>query len=411
MKIVLIIAYHFPPLGGPAVLRTLKFARYLPRFKYKPIVLSPDPKFINYHSFDYSLVNEIPREVETVKSFIIDVNWLYKFLHYIKMKKVGEFINRSLLFPECEKAWLFFAKRRIKEILQKRRVDIVFITSPPFSTQILGLYIKKRFQLPIISDYRDPLTFDETIKRGHFFKKCFVFEKRLLDNADFVIANTPSNRMHYIEDFNIPHNKVETITNGFDKSDFQKIEYRIRSKTKIVFSHIGQLYGDHSALPILLALNRIRENTGMVEFRFVGRITTEDRQLINRMNLHRLTRIINYCSHEEALSYAQESDYLVLIQRGANWSHSIPGKTFEYINLGKKILAVVPENGDCAEIIRKTKTGFVIAPDKTACIANAILQLIEDREESIFNPNTDEIAKYDYFCLTERLAKIFDLFC
>ncbi|MBU0558553.1 MAG: hypothetical protein KJ799_03235 [Bacteroidetes bacterium] len=40
MKKVLLLTYYFPPEGGPAVQRPLKFAKYLPQFGYEFIVLT-----------------------------------------------------------------------------------------------------------------------------------------------------------------------------------------------------------------------------------------------------------------------------------------------------------------------------------------------------------------------------------
>ena len=40
MKNVLVIAYYFPPSGGPGVQRVLKHIQYLPEFGWNPIVLT-----------------------------------------------------------------------------------------------------------------------------------------------------------------------------------------------------------------------------------------------------------------------------------------------------------------------------------------------------------------------------------
>ncbi|HAT69717.1 MAG TPA: glycosyl transferase family 1, partial [Flavobacteriaceae bacterium] len=42
MKRVLIIAYYWPPAGGPGVQRWLQFVNYLPNFNIQPIVYLPD---------------------------------------------------------------------------------------------------------------------------------------------------------------------------------------------------------------------------------------------------------------------------------------------------------------------------------------------------------------------------------
>jgi hypothetical protein len=42
MRRVLMVCYHFPPLGGIASLRALRFARHLPEFGWEPLVLVPE---------------------------------------------------------------------------------------------------------------------------------------------------------------------------------------------------------------------------------------------------------------------------------------------------------------------------------------------------------------------------------
>ena len=42
MKKCLIVAYYFPPGGGVGVLRSMKFAKYLPATGWDPIVVTAD---------------------------------------------------------------------------------------------------------------------------------------------------------------------------------------------------------------------------------------------------------------------------------------------------------------------------------------------------------------------------------
>ena len=54
---VLIIAYYFPPMGLRGVQRTVKFAKYLPQFGWKPTVLTVNPT--GYYALDESLLKEV----------------------------------------------------------------------------------------------------------------------------------------------------------------------------------------------------------------------------------------------------------------------------------------------------------------------------------------------------------------
>ena len=56
MKKVLIIAYYWPPAGGPGVQRWLKFVKYLPDFEIEPIVYVPENA--TYPIIDLDLVNQ-----------------------------------------------------------------------------------------------------------------------------------------------------------------------------------------------------------------------------------------------------------------------------------------------------------------------------------------------------------------
>ena len=64
-KKVLIIAYYWPPSGGIAVQRWLKFVKYLPEFGWSPVVIVP--KNPVYPLIDNFLQDEIPKDLEIIK--------------------------------------------------------------------------------------------------------------------------------------------------------------------------------------------------------------------------------------------------------------------------------------------------------------------------------------------------------
>ena len=407
MKKVLIITYYFPPLGGAGVQRTLKFVKYLSEFHYIPVILTPNPKLVRYVS-DYDLIKEIPSRTKIYKSFIIDLNWFFKILYGLKLIKIVNYINGTLLFPDYQIQWLPFAKLKIKKIMKKEKIDIVYITSPPHSIHLLGKWIKNKYQVPVIVDFRDPLTFNYEKKKTDFFNKCFDFEKGILVNADYVIANTAINKQKYVEKFHIPENKISVVTNGFDQNDFENIKIEKVEDRKIIFSHIGRFYSDYNAYPLLHALSKIKCKINNVEFRFIGGLTYQDKKIVQKLKLDNVIKIIDYCSHSRTLEYSRTSDFLILILANENWDYWIPGKTFEYINSGRKILAIVPQNGCCAEIIRNTRTGEIVSPDKIDKIAELILYYIENYQKVKFDPDFEEIQKYERRYLTKKLALVFD---
>ncbi len=176
---------------------------------------------------------------------------------------------------------------------------------------------------------------------------------------------------------------------------------------KILFTHTGRFYGKYNAASLLLAISKIKSELENVEFRFIGKITSKDKKLIRRNDLEKFVKIINYCSHEEALKYNVQSDFLMIILP-SSCEYCISGKVFEYMFSNRKILAIVPKNGSCAEIIRKTNTGIVVSPSEINEIASCILDFVDSGQNKKFDPILEEIEKYDRRRLTQKLVRIFN---
>ena len=63
MKNVLFISYYWPPSGGPGIQRVLKFCKYLPKFGWRPIVLT-------VAKGDYPILdNSLGLELKNIKVF------------------------------------------------------------------------------------------------------------------------------------------------------------------------------------------------------------------------------------------------------------------------------------------------------------------------------------------------------
>ena len=58
--------------------------------------------------------------------------------------------------------------------------------------------------------------------------------------------------------------------------------------------------------------------------------------------------------------------------------------------------------------ISNTKTGVVVSPNSIDKIANVSLEFIENHNKDDFNPDLEEIKKYERRKLTEKLASVFD---
>ena len=101
---VLIIAYYFPPLGLSGVQRTAKFAKYLPKYGWKPTVLTVTPT--GYYALDPSLLEEVEQAgTEVVRASSIDPNRLFRNQKIVRMpseriRKILQYAGDAVFFPE-----------------------------------------------------------------------------------------------------------------------------------------------------------------------------------------------------------------------------------------------------------------------------------------------------------------------
>jgi glycosyltransferase involved in cell wall biosynthesis len=66
---------------------------------------------------------------------------------------------------------------------------------------------------------------------------------------------------------------------------------------------------------------------------------------------------------------------LLIPEAGGRGKGVLSGKVFEYVAVGRPILASVPEDGAAAELIRETGAGVVAPPDDPAAIRSALEEL------------------------------------
>jgi len=88
---------------------------------------------------------------------------------------------------------------------------------------------------------------------------------------------------------------------------------------------------------------------------------------------------------------------------------SVPGKLYEYLRIGRPILAVAHEGG-VKELIGKGKAGWVARPESTGEIKQALRSLLEQIRSGVGPqlPDPDFVAQFEYEQLARNLASIFN---
>ncbi|NLM75838.1 MAG: glycosyltransferase family 4 protein [Clostridiaceae bacterium] len=414
MRKVLMIAHQFPPVGGSGVQRSAKFAKYLPRFGWEPVVITRDTTKMTLR--DDSLLKDIPDGIEIIKTPAYDLTVWPSVLN-----KVGKFIAWKLLIPDGEVLWMKKALPKALERLAKGDIDAVYSTSSPYSAHLLGLELKRNFpDIPWVADFRDEWTnnpyFLDNPHRPARARKEKAMEYEVLKNADALITNTPVMKKNFVRlnpDLELEKRMV-VIPNGFDPDDFGNTDVKSRKNDKFTVTYTGALYGRRKPDKIIEAVGEL-VSSGRVEknkicLRFIGSFKRNVLQdLVDKNGLDGSVDLIDYMEHQKCVYEMINSDALLLIEGGGPGSEAFyTGKIFEYIQTSNPILAVIPENGAAADIIRDTGTGIVCHWEDKRKIQDGFMRLYKAwlNGENIVNPDYEEISRYDRRALTESLSKL-----
>ncbi len=419
---VLIISYHFPPLTRGGVFRPLKFAKYLPEFGWDPIVLCAEPTAGDVQ--DPALLDQLPISVvvkrvghlhpRQIERHLLKV---WTLLWKLRLRTLARHVEPYKLLqwipPDPYITWNRPAYQAAFELIREYQPSVILTTSPPHSTQLLGVRLKSATELSWVADFRDPWTENPFLSfpsRWHRWRNR-QWEADVLSQADQVVSVTGmmTDKFRRLAGFGIPE-KFITIHNGSDSKDFGK--QRTDGVNNAVFRilYTGTLYGIQTANSFLAAVDklvsdgRIPSKSLMTEF--MGQdgtgaaITYRDRPWFR----HTLEK-----SHEVAINSTMDASVLLALVP-AQGSYITSSKIFEYLRTSRPILALAPLDSEAATIIRSTRTGIVVPPDDVDAIATAILILFRSWQAGTLkvDPDWTVINSFDRRKLTCQLAQVLD---
>jgi len=395
MSKVLIITYYWPPSGGAGVQRWLKFSKYLPEFGWEPIILTIDPEYAAYPVTDNSLTEGLPLSIKVHKTPAIDYFSIYKkdkskipaagFANSVDNTLKGKifcFIRGNFFLPDPRKGWNNYAFKKACDLIEAEGIRHVITTSPPHSTQLIGLKLKKKYPAIMwIADLRDPWTDIYYYKQFYptiFSKMIDIrFERSVLKKADKIITVGVSLKTLFSSKMTDIKNKIEVITNGYDENDFSGIIATTPSIFTITY--VGTLSDIYPIDGFLNALHIFKEKGNKFMLRFIGAVSLKQKDLIQSKTGDSVLEFIPYVDHPAAIKFMLNSTVLLLIIPDHQSNKSIiTGKLFEYIASGKPIVCLGPADGDAAGIIRDTGHGMTFSYTDSKGISEYLSTLISD---------------------------------
>ncbi|HOO89537.1 MAG TPA: glycosyltransferase [Syntrophales bacterium] len=384
------------------MLRTIKFLKYLTKLGWNPSVLTL--KASSYMMKDTTLGGEVPDSVRVYRVRQCGRRFM------LLLAKAG--LNHWIQFPDKEASWIVTAFPKALGIIQREKIPIIYTTSPPHSTHLVGYLCKLVTGVKWIADFRDlwcgnPFFVPDTGKEKLLHEK---LEKKVVARADFVLANTPQALSYFTATYPLMAHKFICLPNGFDPEDFDHIQPN-KVNNKMIFTYVGTYGGMRPMDYFFQALREFFDETPgaeqEIEVVFVGTHSMIVQRLAERLGLDTVIRFKGHVSHEEAIRSIRESDVLLSFQfEDHGGSTALPSKIFEYMKAGKRIFSQTCE-GPSTEIVRNYKGGYVADPKDITQIKQILHQLYEDYSSGVFSDIEDRgIENFNRINQTKTLSAI-----
>jgi glycosyltransferase involved in cell wall biosynthesis len=354
MKTVLIVAFHFPPYGdGSGILRILKFCRFLPENGWRPVVLTANTRA--YERTDPTLLAQIPPATPVTRAFALDTQ------RHLSVR--GRYA-RWMALPDRWSSWLLAASAKGLQRIRKHKVDVILSTYPIATAVLIGLILHTLTRKPWVVDFRDSMTEDEYPADTQTRKVYRWIEAKAVKHAMRLIFTSPSAIKMYQDRYpSLNAEKVLLIPNGYDEEDFRWVTQRgtvsVIPGRPVRLLHLGLIYpSERDPRPFFRALCRLKKQ-GQVS---AGNLRIELRAsgsesyyatILRGLDIDDIVLLLPPLSYPEAIREAAESDALLLFQ-AANCNHQIPAKAYEYLRLGRPILALTSHTGDTAALLQET---------------------------------------------------------
>lgn len=385
MKILVLSKYYIPEIAAPCF-RVADHARVWIEQGHEVTVVTCAPHFPRgkvYEGYHNRLYQE-----ETIDGVRVIRLWTYMAANEGVVKRILNYV--SFMVMAIVMCWKY------------PKFDVCVATSGPFFTAIAGFFVSLFRRRPWIFEIRDlwPASVASVgAMKGWPIRALEKVELFLYRRTQRIVSLTNSFKQNLI-DRGIDGEKNDVITNGVDVDRFHSNLDPAIARERLgiapdafLLGYIGTIGMAHGLRTVLDAANSLKD-CPRVHFVFIG--DGAERAGLESYAAERgLSNVTfsDYVPHEQIPAYLSALDMSVVhLKPDPLFLTVIPSKIFESMAVGTPILMAV--QGESAEIVSNTGSGFCIPSGDSDQMALTIRELESDRERlaSMSHSGRDAVA-------------------
>ena len=391
---ILIFTYYWPPSGGSGVQRWMYFAKYLKQLHYEPIIITVNESQASYPILDKSLAKEV-EGIKVIKTMTREPLSFYSRLTSgnakkgipqgeVKTKnifdKIAAYIRGNFFIPDARKGWVPYAIKAAKKVLEEEKINFLITTGPPHSSHLIGLELKKQFDLNWWADFRDPWTnifYNSSLYRSSkTIAKDYALEKEVLQKSNGVITTVAGELLNQLKT-KAPNQTFINLPNGYD-ADIMQNTNAAQRKNNFHIVYTGLLTKNQAYTELLKEIHKLSK-TNSIYFSLAGKISNSTIIEIKRSLPIVEVEYLGYLSHQNAIALMKSADLLLnFIFKGAE-TQMISGKLLEYMATEVPILSIGDPNSQAAQFLRLGSHAWMVHEQDKSKIKYYLKSLLEQK--------------------------------
>ena len=346
-KRILVVAFYFSPFNRVGVRRMTHLVDFLRKRDVDVTVLKGDNRFYGRAidtttpAHPFSVIDVRANHIQLPLPVILNV-----FTDYF-------FWNRAF-------------RKAVEAVVKRETIDAILLTGGPFFYFTVGTYIRRKYGIPYILDFRDPWL------AGHHEKLRFTrpilrfMESKAIGSAELVFDVTSA--LSEVRKTCYPHidpDRFMVFANGYDENLVDGLalapESLVPGKPLTLgiwgkFSYYSKIHTD----TLFAAMARLKQEAGLpVKLKFLcdRHIERYSLQSAVRFSLEHEVEFIEYGGYRAGMRRLAGLDCLILNHRSPLMTGT---KIYDYLFLNKPIIAFARQKSAIADILSPYENAFIV---------------------------------------------------
>ena len=397
---LVLLAFHYPPMLGPASQRAASFAHHLPALGWDPVVVTVEGGL--FHSDPAHR----PPAVETIRTPAPEPS---KLLHSIRRSggrqpedpqtiselEAGPALSRArrlvrdyLYVPDGQAMWIPFAAAALRRAVRARPGPTVLMsTSVPYSAHLAALLATRAEKVPWIAELRDPWSQIEDLIRPRSRTRKRIdaaLESRVVDAASALVVTSERTREAMILAYpELSEEAIQVVRNGFEPVESPAPPPGPGDPLQLV--QAGSVPAGVPLEPLLRGIDRVaRRRPGRLRLRVLAAPEPWGRaaRALGDPDWLELAGLVAPAAATRAVAAASAN---VLLRPGDEHRQFVAAKLMDYLGARRPIVGIVSPEGEMAALAKEYGDMRLVTRYDEESVARVVEELCEQHEQGMLN--------------------------